>query len=83
MVGDWRQNRVGWGLTGGLLLQSGWRRFEYISNSNYFKTFQTLTDPKMALTSPKNFEIKYGFEALEWISIENSENSLGYTWKEF
>jgi hypothetical protein len=24
------------------------------TNSNYFKTFQSLTDPKTAFTSPKN-----------------------------
>jgi hypothetical protein len=60
------------------------------TNSNYLKTFRTLTDPKTTLPSPKN-EIKYGFEGLkkmnnflhriffifEWISNEKSENSLG------
>jgi hypothetical protein len=27
-------------------------RFEYILNSNYFKTFQILTNPKIAFPSP-------------------------------
>jgi hypothetical protein len=45
-----------------------WRSLNIIqiqTNSNYLKTFQTLTDPKTALPSLNFFEIKYDFEALE------------------
>jgi hypothetical protein len=52
-------------LTSGPQHSIGRRRFEYNSNSNYFKTFQTLTDPKTAFPSLNFFEIKHGFEALK------------------
>jgi hypothetical protein len=39
--------------------------FQIQTNSNYFKTIQTFTDPKMTFPSSIFFEIKYDFEALE------------------
>jgi hypothetical protein len=47
-------NRGGRGLTGGPCYSSGRQRLNTIQiqmNSNYFKTFQTLTDPKVAFPS--------------------------------
>jgi hypothetical protein len=38
-------------------------RFEYISNSNYFKTLQTLTDPKTVFPSSKNLKQNMGFKS--------------------
>jgi hypothetical protein len=34
----------------------GLNTFQIQSNSNYFKTFETLTDPKMAFPSTKNLK---------------------------
>jgi hypothetical protein len=47
------------GLTGGPCYSSGGGGLNTIqiqTNSNYFKTFQSLTDPKIAFPSPKNLK---------------------------
>jgi hypothetical protein len=52
-----KQGRVG--LTGGPCYSSGGGGLNTIqiqTNSNYFKTFQTLTDPKIAFPRPKNLK---------------------------
>jgi hypothetical protein len=46
----------GRGVTDGPLYSPGRWRFEYISNSNEFKTFQSLTNPKMAFPNPKKLK---------------------------
>jgi hypothetical protein len=50
-----KQGRAG-EVTDGPLYSPRWRRFEYISNSNEFKTFQSLTNPKMAFPNPKKLK---------------------------
>jgi hypothetical protein len=46
----------------------GLNTFQVQMNSNYFKTVQCFTNPKMAFPSPKKIEIKFGFEALEKVN---------------
>jgi hypothetical protein len=61
----------GRGLTSGPPQQSRAVAFEYISNSNEFKLLQNLSNFNQSPNSlpyPKNFEIKYNFEALKKMS---------------
>jgi hypothetical protein len=69
-----------------------WIRMQIQTNSNKFKSFQTLTDPKKHFPVLRKIEIKYDFECLEkmnnflhrtpsdleGISIENLGKSLGF-----
>jgi hypothetical protein len=55
-VRNQHRNRGEVTLTSGPQHNNGWRWFEYNSNSNYFKIFQTLTDPKTFFRSPKKLK---------------------------
>jgi hypothetical protein len=63
---------------------NGLNTFQIQKNSKYFKTFQTLTDPKWPSLSWK-FEIKYGFEAPEKVNNFLHRNffrfGMDFNWK--